>query len=262
MIRILIVDDEPIARGGIRTLLGTQPDMEVVGECASGEEAIQAIRSARPDVVFLDIQMPDGDGFQVLESLHEEDGAPRIVFVTAYDDYAVRAFEVNAVDYLLKPFDRRRFLSTLDRIRTALEVGADPAGARERLRDLLEEFGLRRDAGSSRSYRDGRVIVRDRGRIRFVREGDIDWLEVRGNYVRLHVGDRSYLVRDTLTSLEERLDARRFLRISRSHSLNVERLEEMRRLPNGRYAFRLAGGVELESSRRYGERVERFFGIK
>jgi len=161
VIRILIVDDEPIARGGIRTLLGTQPDMEVVGECASGEEAIQAIRSARPDVVFLDIQMPDGDGFQVLESLHEEDGAPRIVFVTAYDDYAVRAFEVNAVDYLLKPFDRRRFLSTLDRIRTALEVGADPAGARERLRDLLEEFGLRRDAGSSRSYRDGRVIVRD-----------------------------------------------------------------------------------------------------
>ena len=258
MIRVLIVDDEPIARDGIRTLLGSSDDVVVVGECGNGSEAVDAIRAKRPDLVFLDIQMPDMDGFEVLAQL-EADEVPIVIFATAYDDYALRAFEVNAVDYLLKPFDSQRFLTCLQRVRKRLETEPKEKLVSETLA-LVRDLASRRRTTSS-WYGDDRIPIKGRHKVTFVLRRDIDWIEVRGNYVRLHLGEESHLVRNTMSELQASLPGSQFVRINRSQIVNGEKVKGLRKLPNGRYRILLNDGMELDASRRYTKAVKSFFGL-
>lgn len=251
--RLLIVDDERIAREGLRRLVAEEPDVDIVGEASDGAGAVRAIREHRPDVVMLDVRMPRGDGFQVLEALRETE-VPAVVFVTAYDEHAVRAFEVNAVDYLLKPFTPERMRRALRRARRRISSGertALDAG----VRDLV---GTPLRPGSPASER---IVVRSRGRIRFVSAEDVSLVEAAGDYVTLHAGGRTHLVRSTLSDMEERLAPHGFVRIGRSHLVNADRTVELRPLGDGRYRIVLDDGSEAESSRRYRDRVEAAFGI-
>jgi len=250
-IRALIVDDEPLARQRLRRLLKDEADIEVIGECADGGEAVVAIRTERPELVFLDIQMPVLDGFGVLQALGL-DNLPAIIFVTAYDRYALRAFEYNALDYLLKPFDRERFRKTLERARTQLDRG--PTG--EEAKQIL---------GAVEEYKnEGRVlerlVIKSSGRVFFLRVDEIDWIEAAGNYVRLHVGKEGHLLRDTMNSLEARLDPKRFLRIHRSTMVNIERVQELQPLFHGDYVVILRDGTQLNLSRGYRQRLQEVFG--
>ncbi len=246
-IRALIVDDEPPARRRIRDLLEAEPDVEVVGECRDGRQAIATIEAVRPDLVFLDVQMPEAGGFEVVEALGPE-RLPVVVFVTAYDRYAVQAFEVHALDYLLKPFDRERFAAAVQRAREELrrprEAGVDP-----RIVALLEEL---RPA----ARRLDRIPVRVGARIRLVPADEVDYFQAETNYVRLHVGKASHLVRDTLAGLEARLDPARFLRIHRSLVVNLSRVREVEPLFAGEYVLTLADGTRLTSGRSFRARIQ------
>jgi two-component system LytT family response regulator len=245
-ISVLVVDDEPLARERLRTLLEEESDVTVVGECASGRSAVRAIQERRPDIVFLDIQMPGIDGFGVVEALGPN-RIPAIVFVTAYDQYALKAFEVHALDYLLKPFDRERFAATLDRARAAVQLranGALDAG----LSALLAEFAARRRSAD-------RLLVRAAGKERLIPVEEVDWFEAAGNYVRLHVGRERHLLRETMCHLEERLDAERFVRIHRSSIVNLARVQEMEPYFHGDYIVRLKDGRTLTLSRTYRSRL-------
>ena len=249
-VRVAIVDDEPPARRRVRGLLAAEPDVEIVGEAGSGEEAVALIESARPDVVFLDVQMPGGTGFDVVEAV----GAarmPGVVFVTAYDAYAVRAFDVHALDYLLKPFDRERFREALDRARSHLGRRAADAP----LRALLAEV-----RGAGPAYPE-RVVVRTAGRIRFLPVHDIDYVRAESNYVRIHAGGASHVLRETLGALEARLDPRRFLRVHRSLLVQTSRIVEMEPLFQGEYVLRLRDGTKLTSGRTYRARIQQALGI-
>jgi two-component system LytT family response regulator len=257
-ITALIVDDEPIARSGLRTLLERESDIDIVGEARNGREALELIRGNRPDLVFLDVQMPDVDGFGVLTELDTTE-LPAVVFVTAYDEYALRAFEVNATDYLLKPFDRDRLHESLRRVRRYLASDTRPE-FEDRIAKLLGYVGSS-EPGSANPYLADRLLVKDRDRVTFVKRREISWIEVRGNYLRLHVGPNSYLLRTTLTDIERQLDPHGFVRISRSLMVNIAQVEELRRLGNGRYRITMSDGSALESSRRYRRRVERYLGI-
>jgi two-component system, LytTR family, response regulator len=253
MISVLVVDDEPPARRRILSLLAEQPDLEVVGECGNGREAIAAILELRPDLVFLDVQMPEVNGFDVIETIGPA-AMPVVVFATAYDEFALRAFDAHALDYLLKPFDQERFERTLERVRFELRrVRAD--GEDERLRALVRAL---RGEGA----RLERLPVRVGQRTRLIALDDVDYMEARSNYVRLHVGERSYLVRDTLSGLEARLDRERFLRIHRSLIVNRERVEEVESLFAGEYVLYLRGGVRLTSGRTYRAALEVAFGLR
>ncbi len=249
-IRTLIIDDEPLARERIRALLEKEADIEVLAECANGLEALRVIQSARPDLLFMDVQMPELDGFEVLEHLAHET-IPAIIFVTAYDQYALRAFEVHALDYLLKPFDRERFEKALQRARQQLQ--RENAGdLHQRLQLLLEE--LQRD----RKYLE-RLVVKSSGRVFFLKVEEIDWIEAAANYVRLQVGRESHLLRETIKGLEAKLDPAKFLRLSRSTIVNVDRIKELQPWSNnGEYAVLLKSGARLTSSRSYRERLDAF----
>lgn len=246
-IRALIVDDEPPARRRIRDLLEDEPDVEVVGECRDGAQAIATIEAVRPDLVFLDVQMPEAGGFEVVRALGAE-RLPAVVFVTAYDQYAVQAFEVHALDYLLKPFDRERFRAAVRRAREALRRPAE-AGADPRLLALLEEL-----RPSARGL--DRIPVRTGSRIRLVPVDEVDYFRAETNYVRLHLGERSHLVRDTLTGLEARLDPARFLRVHRSLIVNLARIREVEPLFAGEYVLTLHDGTRLTSGRSYRARIK------
>ena len=216
--RILLVDDEPIARRHLRVYIEREEDLEIVGEAGSGEEAILAIREGRPDLVFLDVQMPGLDGFGVLERLLPGK-LPAIVFVTAYDQYAVRAFRVQALDYLLKPFDDLRFAETLERARRHLE-----RPALEALSERLEGL-VRQTSGRLRPLE--RLAVKRRGESIVVKTDTIDWIEAQANYARLHCGGESHLVRRSLSSLEEVLDPFQFARIHRAAIVNADRIRRL-----------------------------------
>ena len=248
-IRVLIVDDEPPARERIRGLLAEAKDIVVLKECDSGLDAVSAIRELDPDLVFLDVQMPGLDGFGVLDAL-QGGRLPVIVFVTAYDAYAVRAFEVHALDYLLKPFDRERFEATLERVRMTLgdTQVAEVEPEAVPLANSPDRPPLRRLLGR----RDGRLIV--------LKVNEIDWMESAANYVSLHVGKESYLVRETLQSLEDRLDPEQFIRIHRSTIVNLDRVQEIEPYFHGDYIVRLRDGHRLTLSRTYRERVQRHLG--
>ena len=246
-IRTLIVDDEPPARELIARLLRDEPDVEIVAQCGDGRSAIQAVRRFSPDLVFLDVQMPGIDGFGVLENL-PEDRCPMIVFVTAYNQHAVRAFEVHAVDYVLKPFEYDRLKKAVERVRRKMD-GSERVGESARLRALLEEW--KKD-----SQLWDRLPVREAGRVTFVRSEEIDWVEAEGNYVRLHLGKQTHLLRETMGATESRLAAKKFLRISRSSLVNLERVKEWQPLFHGDSVLILKDGTRLTVSRNYREKLD------
>lgn len=243
-LRTLIVDDERLARLKLRRFLEEQPDVEIVGECGSGAEAVERIRAEQPDLLFLDIQMPGLDGFAVLREV----GAERrgcVVFVTAHDEHAVRAFEVEALDYLLKPFDRARFQQTLDRVRRERRPTLD-----EKIAALLERI----EKPATEELLD-RILVRSEGRMTFLKLRDVDWIEADDNDLRFHAGRATHRVRDTLRRLEPRLDPRLFLRIHRSAIVNVEAIAEIRSLFHGDYDVLLRDGTALPVGRTYRDRL-------
>jgi two-component system LytT family response regulator len=246
-IRTLIVDDEPLGRERIRTLLAGDPEIEVVGECLDGRQAITAIEQRNPDLVFLDVQMPEVDGFSVLEAICVE-RMPVIIFVTAYDRYAVQAFEVHALDYLLKSYDRERFSAAVQRAKEEIQRSRGEGALNERLVGLLENLQTKKD-------RLTRLVIRSAGRIVFLRVEEIDWIEAADNYVRVHAGKESHLIRETLQSLEKRLDSGKFLRIHRSFLVNLDRIRELQPIFHGDYAVKLADGTELTLSRNYREKL-------
>ena len=248
-IRTVIADDELLARERLRQLLRNEPEIELVAECADGQEAVAAIEKHSPDLVFLDIQMPELDGFGVLESMPAE-LAPVIVFVTAHDKFALRAFEVHAVDYLLKPFDRERFQKALSRAMERVKqrgktgAGAGPASAvLAELRPVPKPLE--------------RLAVKTSGRVIFVKLADIDYIEAAHNYVELHVDKQSHLLRETLNSIEARLPEDKFVRISRSVIVNIERIKELQPLFYGEYTVTLHNGARLTLSRRYRDKLTR-----
>ncbi len=241
MMRTLIVDDEPLARERLQTLLRQEPDIELIGECADGRDAVSTIESKAPDLVFLDIQMPGVDGFGVLQAL-EHRPLPAVIFVTAYDQYALRAFDVHAVDYLLKPFTARRFQKALSRARAELQREGGQSGLERRLMDMIQDLG-----GDKRQPK--RIVVKSSGRVYFLKVDEIDWIEAEGNYVRLHVGPNSHLLRETMKGMEAALDPDRFIRIHRSTIVNTERIRELQPLFHGEYAVILQDSTRLVASR-------------
>ena len=240
-LRALVVDDEPLARELLRRMLDEHPALEVIGECGSGTQAVEAVRAQRPDLLFLDVQMPGLDGFAVLRELAPD--LPQVVFVTAYDQYALRAFEVHALDYLLKPFDEERLERAVQRARAHLRRPADDGDRRQILEMLDELRGVRR-------WRE-RLVIRVGERAFLQPVAEVDWLEADGKYVKVHVGPKAHVIRETMTQLAEVLDPRRFLRISRSAIVNVDRIREIQPWLRGDYVVILRNGAEVTSTRGY-----------
>jgi two-component system, LytTR family, response regulator len=250
-LRTVIVDDEPLARERLASLLSAEADIEIVRQCRDGEEAVNAIDQLSPDLVFLDVQMPVLNGFEVLQAIGPEK-MPLVVFVTAYDQHALRAFQVRALDYLLKPFDKERFQEALQRARAHIQ--RDETGdLGRRLLALVKD--LRRDQPKT-----DRLVVKSGGRLFFLRTDEIDWIEAAGNYVRLHVGTTSHLLRETMNSIEARLDPEKFFRIHRSRIVNMERIQEMQPWLNGEYAVVLRNGTRVTLSRGYREKLQERLG--
>jgi two-component system LytT family response regulator len=242
----LIVDDAPWARKRIATLLKSEPDFEVVGECCDGADAIHKISELSPDLVFLDVQMPEADGFEVVEAVGAQE-MPVVIFATAYDKYALQAFDANALDYLLKPFDEERFQKALVRARNQLSRGSNDSQV---LRSLLA------------SLREGskhlnRLAVKSRGRVIFLQVSEIDWLEASGNYVTLHVGHETHLLRTTMNALEPKLDSSRFVRIHRSKIVNMNRMKELQPWFQGEQVLVLKDGTQLTVGRTFRDRLDR-----
>ncbi len=248
MIRTVLVDDELLALARLRRLLEAEPDVAIVAECTSGREAIDAVTAFRPDVVFLDVQMPEIDGFEVLRAV-SPDNAPCVVFVTAYDAHAVRAFQVRAVDYLLKPIDGERVQQAVARVRQSREQ-ATAAERYAALRDILDD--LKTTAK--------RLLVRDKGRARPIRVDEIDWIDAVGNYARLHVKGHTHVLRTTLRRLEDRLGPAHFCRVHRSALINLDRVTEVQPWASGDSVVILSDGARLRVSRRYRVELERRLG--
>src|ERR1051325_1972426 len=250
-IRVLLVDDEPLARDVLREMLQNDPDAVIVGESVNGAEALVAIREHSPDLIFLDVQMPELGGFELLSALSKNE-IPKIIFVTAYDQYAVRAFEVNALDYLLKPFDQERFDAAWSRAKAHIvadrEVGVD-----QRILALLEEL----KAGNK--YLE-RLVIKSAGRIYFLETNEIDWIEAEGNYVSVHSGKKSHLLRETISTLEAQLDPKKFVRIHRSSIVSLDRIQELQPWFHGEYRIILNDGTQLILSRNHRAKLQEALG--
>lgn len=248
-IRTIIVDDEAPARARIRQLLKQEPDFNLIAECTNGNQAVDVIQRERPDLAFLDVQMPRLSGLDVCRAVSAAGAAlPLLIFVTAYDTYALKAFEFHAVDYLLKPFDRERFLRAIGHARKQL-LHSKHADVQSRLEAVLEDL-------NPASRKSGRLVFKENGRIIFVRPETIDWVEADGNYIRLHTEDGAHYVRETLASLESQLPAAKFMRISRSSIVNLDRVKELQPLFYGDYTVILQDGSRLSMSRSYRDRLE------
>ncbi len=243
---VLIVDDEPWARERVRMLLAEESAVEVLGECCNGLEAVAAIEELQPDLVFLDVQMPDLDGFGVIEQVGGRQ-MPAVIFVTAYDQHALHAFEVHALDYLLKPFDRKRFCAAVKRAVDLIQAGT-ANGQMQRLEEMLAER-------SQPERHLDRFLVRGSDRFYFVRVDTVDWIEAAGNYARLHADDGAHLVRQTMKGLEHELDPERFVRIHRSTIINIDQVAEIRPLFSGEHLVQLKSGVELTLSKTFRDRL-------
>ena len=258
-LRVLIVDDEPLARERLRRLLSGEEDLEIIGECSNGQQALEQIPALKPDLVFLDIQMPELDGFGVLAALPPK-SIPALIFTTAFDKFAVQAFEVHALYYLLKPFDRERLEAAVERARRALAAppaaagSAAPTDLQAKLTELLNEV-------RPRGGLPDRISIKSAGRIVLVRPEEIDWIEAADNYVSLHVGKATHLLRETMGAMEARLDTTRFLRISRSMIVNKERVKELHPLFHGDFTLVLHDGTKLNSSRNYRDKLRECFGV-
>lgn len=247
----LIVDDEPLAREGLRMLLSEDPDVAAIHQAKDGREAVSAIRKTRPDLVFLDVQMPEMDGLSVVREIGAE-RMPAVVFVTAHDQFAIRAFEINAVDYLLKPVTRERFAQALARAKARLQATPGEEASRQIL-SLLETI-----AAPHRAVK--RLAVRSAGKTVFVDVGDVDWIEGAENYVKLHVGRAAHLVHVAMGTLEKSLEPDAFLRIHRSIIVNVGRIQELEPALHGEYVVTLENGVRLRSGRTYHEKLKALAG--
>jgi two-component system LytT family response regulator len=230
--RALIVDDEALARERVRTLLGDVAGVTVVGECSGGREAVEAILEHRPDLVFLDVQMPDLNGFEVLDAV-ATDWLPAVIFVTAYDEYAIKAFDVHAIDYLLKPIEPERFRKALART------------TKRGLLSLLDERPI------------DRLVIRTRGKVSFLKPSEIDWIEADGKHAVLHTGRDTHIVRHTLTRLEQRLASHGFVRVHRSAIVNVDRIKELEPWFHGEYVVILKDGTKLTSSAAHSQALHR-----
>jgi two-component system LytT family response regulator len=251
-IRTLIADDEPVARARVFALLQEEPDVEVVGACASAAEARAAVERTAPDLLFLDIQMAEGNGLDLARALGP--AGPAVVFITAYDEYALGAFEIHALDYLLKPFSAARFKASLDHAREHIVRQRSPSA------DSRREAAGRAPDHRQPAFASERLIVRSGGRIYFVSIADIDWCEAAGNYVRLHVGAQTHFVRETMAHLETRLDPSRFVRIHRSTIVNLARIRELHSSFNGEYVVHLRDGTRLTLSRGFREALQARLG--
>ncbi len=250
-IRALVIDDEPLAREMIREMLAAHPEAEIIGECASGREAVEAIKALSPDLIFLDIQMPELGGFEILESLKDGE-APYIIFATAYDQYAVRAFEVHALDYLLKPFDRERFETAWQRAKS--RMAEDRLNQRDQhILTLLEEL----KAGPR--YLE-RLVVKTEGRVFFLDVNDIHCIEAEGNYIRVYNGQKTYLLRETISGLESQLNPKVFLRIHRSSIVRIDKIRELQPWFHGEYHVIMENGKQLTLSRNYRSNLQEAVG--
>ncbi len=249
-IKTLIVDDEPIARDRVRRMLHDESGIEIVGECGNGAEAAAFINENQPDLVFLDIQMPEMTGFEAVQSIALKK-VPVIIFVTAFDQYAIQAFDVHALDYLLKPFNRERFKRAVGRAREQIEK-TQTGKIDERLASLLA------DLTTNKKYLE-RLVVKTVGRVFFLRTEEVDWIEAAGNYAKLHVGREGHLIRETMNGLEAKLNPDKFLRIHRSTLVNIDRIKELSPLFSGDYTVMLKTGAELTLSRNYRDRLLELF---
>lgn len=259
-VRAVIVDDEPAARRGVRLLLSRDPEITVVGEAADGIEAVDLIRRERPEMVFLDVQMPGIDGFEVLRRV-EGAASMAVVFVTAYDEHAIKAFEINAVDYVLKPYEDERFFAAVRRAKTELR-GRDAEALALRLARLLQHVE-REAAGSTQESkpaggedRSDRILLKSSGEIFLLKADEIDWIEAEGDYMKFHASGKTHLLRETMARLESRLDPRRFIRIHRSTIVNIDRVRKLTPAFAGEYAVVLGDGTKLRLSRGYHERMQ------
>ncbi|HVW86904.1 MAG TPA: LytTR family DNA-binding domain-containing protein [Bryobacteraceae bacterium] len=244
--RVLIVDDERLSRRRIRRLLSLEPDCEVIGECSNGAEAVETLENARPDILFLDVQMPELDGFEVIQALTK--AKPLIIFTSAYDEYALRAFEVHAFDYLLKPFDGRRLIESLHRAKARIRQERS-GSSDDRLLELFESLSRARRSPD-------RIAVRNNGRVVFVKLEEIDWIEASDNYVCLHCARETHVVRETMSELEARLDPAQFLRVHRSAIVNLDRIKELQPWFRGDYRVILRDGTELTLTKNHREKLE------
>jgi two-component system LytT family response regulator len=252
-IRTVIADDERLARQKLRLLLAQAPDIEIAADCSDGAQTLTAVHSHRPDLLFLDVRMPGLDGFQVLERIAPAE-MPVVVFTTAYDQYAIKAFEASALDYLLKPFDQKRLHRTLERVREHVRQAQDPAAAGQLLLDLLRV--------SRPSESDGRLLIKSAGRLVFVDPEDIDWIEAAANYVKLYAGAASYLLRESIGRMTERLHPDRFVRIHRSTIINISKLRELQPCDGGEYIAVLKNGKALSCSRGYKGQIQRLIDAR
>jgi len=251
-IRVLLSDDEALARGRLRQMLEQHPDLQIVAECGDGKAAISLIQREKPDLVFLDVQMPEADGFAVVEALQKQGTLPLTIFVTAYDRYAMRAFDVHALDYLLKPVNKERLDEALGHARKQL-LHPSEAMFQKRVLEMLTEL-------DTRQHGPERIVVKSDGEIVCLKPSEIDWAESAGNYVCLHVGNVTHILRETITALENRLGARQFLRVHRSTLVNVERIKTLKPSLYGDYSILLRDGTKLTLSRGFRETVLRRLG--
>lgn len=256
MIRTIIVDDEELGRRGVRARLVCESDIEIVAECSSGAAAIESISAFSPDLLFLDVEMPEVGGFDVIDALEPHD-LPQLVFVTAHDRFAARAFDVHALDYVLKPIDDERFERTLVRVRRAIAAGthASDAAFEARVRAAVETARRLRPSTAAPCER---IAIRNGGRVLLLAVDDIDWVEAAGDYVTLHAGKREHLLRETMGSIEKRLDPERFARIHRSTIVRIDRVVEFNATDSGDYVVGLRNGRELKLSRGYRHVLGRF----
>jgi two-component system LytT family response regulator len=250
-IRALIADDELLARKFIRRILKQDHEIQIVGECSNGKETVATIRKQRPDVVFLDIQMPEMDGFKVLETLGLEH-LPEIVFTTAYESYAIRAFELHALDYLLKPFDQVRFKAALKHVKERVRS--------QHLENGRLQIGTLLESIKAQPAHLDRVVIKADGRITFLNTREIDWIEADDKYVHLHTREGSSMVRQTLSTMETQLDPKKFIRIHRSAIVNVERIKELQPLFSGEHSIHLENGTKLTLSRNYKDKLFELLG--
>ena len=256
-IKVLIVDDEALARLTLRNLLLADPEIEIIGECRNGLEAVSQLKKEIPDLLFLDIQMPGMNGLEVLAQIAFEE-IPAIVFVTAFDEYALKAFDVHAIDYLLKPFTDERFEAALARVKNQIQLQEVNRLSRSLVDALAGEAAAREPATAKQKKFLNRFMIRSGGRATFIKALDVDWIAADDYYIKLNVGGRSHLLRMSLNELEEKLDPERFLRIHRSTIVNFERIKELQQNPNGDCMVVLKDGTELKLSRSRRERLEEF----
>jgi two-component system, LytTR family, response regulator len=251
IIRACIIDDEPIACRRIQRLLKDDPEIEIVQICNDGEEAVDAIQKLNPDLIFLDVQMPGMDGFEVLTSLNPG-SMPHVIFVTAFDRYAIKAFEFHALDYLLKPFDRKRFEQAVQRSKAQIQQSQERSNNSE-LVALLKEM-------KNQSQHLERLVVKSQGRVFFLKTDEIDWIDAQGKHVAIHVGKETHLVREAMNNLETELDPKKFARIHKSTIVNIDRIKQLQPLVHGDFRVILRDSTVLTISRRYRQKIDELLG--